>query len=221
MRFFVAIDEGYVNGVPGWAIPPPTANDWQIPKEVGGSREGAHACTKDDRVLCASDLFAQRVLSLEDPSQLCPFLRTLDEEEFANQGEERRTVRKRGQLCNGILSLVHGVFCVTLGISFAGGASRPFLLPTVAWPVGIVAGVVGGIAITVIGIKTSMFLETETPTEKELGTSAQIIARLEGKVQRIAEERAKEGKSPEERDQLTKVEEAFRTTLEVCRREDA
>lgn len=207
--------------VTSWADPSHHAMDREIPAKVGGSQGRVCAFTKDDDGPFGPYFFARNVLAMDDPSQLCPLLQTLDQEEVAWRVEVRTAISKNQQLINRITNVAFGLFDKRMLSPFAvgvvGGVAVGVLNRILPLGVGYAVGAIGA-GITLYRVVTAIrgLRRNEPQIIRDLGTAAQIAARLQGKVQRIVEERAKKGKSPEEQDQLIKVEKAFRKLLGMC-----
>lgn len=163
------------------------------------------------------DMFARAVLKIEDPLQLCPLLQTLDIEETEKQNEERGEIEHKKPYFKVLLSVAHGMLGVTgMGlVELVVNDLFPLTLPF-SGPIGIVAGLVAGIAVGILSYKTNNFGSLESSTEKRLGV--QCAERLKDKVKRIIEEKAVEGKTTQELDQLNRVEREFRKRINKIER---
>lgn len=163
------------------------------------------------------DMLARTILQIENPVTLCPFLRTMDEEEERKQAEEKIKTEEEQRFLTNLHSVFVGGPAGIVGFGVLTTILEP-LLKTI--PLArIISSVVGLIFGGVIGVLWNKNYPAETvAAEKRLGIPEDRIVRLEEKVQRIAAEKRLEGKSEEEISQLTRVKAAFRVMITRYRR---
>jgi hypothetical protein len=156
------------------------------------------------------DMFAKTILRIDDPSHLCRLLTTLDQEEATAQADDEREIEKEIEKTNPKMSAaigtVTGLWGGALGLMVTVGTALP---APIAVPVTLITGLLSGLAMAGISSQTEGIGLTRKRVEAILKIPTKRAIRLADKVRRIAAEKAAEGISSWELDQLTKTEMAF------------
>jgi hypothetical protein len=164
----------------------------------------------DEQMKAASiktcDMFTKTILGIEDPSQLCQFLQNLDLEETAKQEAEEKLIQQARIQSKACFNIVSAVFAGTTTAVVSNIVSIVF---PIAAPIGWLAPLVASTAAGLVSDNTDGFGCATGDAEKNLDIQNIRVCRLEDKVRKIAAERAAQGKTPEELDQLTRTETLF------------